>query len=123
MNVVGEIKWYLDGDYAHLRFSEGVGSFAIDTVMVPAAHCSKGIGTKLIRHILILADQLGKQVRLSARPIGGTSEARLQRLIAYYQKFGFYVEDRGNSIAYMVRKVPPSGKKTVSGCELVTPTQ
>lgn len=106
MNVVGEIKWYLDGDYAHLRFSEGVGSFSIDTVMVPAVHRSKGIGSRLIGHILILADRLGKQVRLSARPIGDTSEERLQRLIAYYQRFGFYVEDRGNSIAYMVRDVP-----------------
>ena len=78
MNVVGEIKWYLDNDYAHLSFSEGVGSFSIDTVMVPAAHRSKGIGTKLIRHVLILADQLGKQVLISARPIGETSEERLQ---------------------------------------------
>lgn len=105
MNVVGEIKWYLDNDYAHLRFSEGVGSFAIDTVMVPAAHRGRGIGTNLIKHILLLADQLGKQVRVAARPIGQTSEERLQRLIAYYQRFGFYMVDRGNSIAYMVRDV------------------
>jgi ribosomal protein S18 acetylase RimI-like enzyme len=106
MNVVGEIKWYLGDDYAHLRFSEGVGSFSIDTVMVPAAHRGKGIGTHLITHILILADQLGKRVLVSARPIGDTSEERLQRLIAYYQRFGFYLEDRGHSIAYMVRDVP-----------------
>lgn len=114
MNVVGEIKWYLDGDYAHLRFSEGIGSFSIDTVMVPAVHRGKGIGSRLIGHILILADQLGKQVRLSARPIGDTSEERLQRLIAYYQRFGFYVEDRGNSIAYMVRDVPVTDKSEVA---------
>ncbi len=103
MNVVGEIKWYLDNDYAHLRFSEGIGSFSIDTVMVPAVHRNKGIGTKLINHILILADQLGKQVMVSARPIGETSEERLQRLIAYYQRFDFRMVDRGHSIAYMVR--------------------
>lgn len=109
MNVVGEIKWYLDGDYAHLKFSEGLGSFSIDTVMVPAAHRSKGIGNKLINHVLILADQLGKQVRLSARPIGDTSEERLQRLIVYYSRFGFYVVDRGHSIAYMVRDIPSEG--------------
>lgn len=109
MNVVGEIKWYLDDDYAHLRFSEGIGSFSIDTVMVPAAHRRKGIGTKLIQHVLVLADQFRKQVRVSARPIGDTSEERLQRLIAYYQRFGFYVEDRGHSIAYMVRAVPETG--------------
>jgi GNAT superfamily N-acetyltransferase len=112
MNVVGEIKWYLDGDYAHMRFSEGAGAFHIDTVMVPAAHRGKGIGTRLINHILILADQLGKQVRLSARPIGNTSEERLQRLIVYYERFGFYVEDRGHSIAYMVRDVPADKVKS-----------
>jgi GNAT superfamily N-acetyltransferase len=103
MNVVGEIKWYLDNDYAHLRFSEGLGAFSIDTLMVPAAHRNKGIGTRLITHILVLADHLGKQVRVSARPIGETSEERLQRLISYYKRFGFSLEDRGNSIAYLVR--------------------
>jgi len=116
MNVVGEIKWYLDGDYAHLRFSEGVGSFSIDTVMVPAAQRSQGIGSKLISHVLILADHLGKQVRLSARPIGDTSEERLQRLIVYYMRFGFYVVDRGHSIAYMVRDVP-GGNSETKACE------
>jgi len=103
MNIVGEIKWYLDGDYAHLKYSESRGSFSIDTVMVPAAYRNKGIGSHLISHVLMMADRLGKEVRISARPIGVTSEERLQRLVSYYHKFGFYVVDRGHSIAYMVR--------------------
>jgi len=107
MNIVGEIKWYLEDDYALLKFSEGKNSFHIDSIMVPAAHRQKKIGTKLIEHILVMADTMNKEVRVSARPIGATSEERLQRLITYYERFGFHLEDRGNSIAYMVRDIPP----------------
>ncbi|MBU0482501.1 MAG: GNAT family N-acetyltransferase [Proteobacteria bacterium] len=105
MNIVGEIKWYLNEDYARLQFSESSSAFSIDTVMVPANHRGEGIGKALINHVLIMADRMGKMVRVSARPIGECSEERLQRLVSYYEKFGFRIEDRGHSIAYMVREV------------------
>lgn len=103
MNIVCELKWYLGNDYAQLKFSESRDAFFIDTIMVPAAHRGKGIGTHLIKHVLILADAKEKIVRVSARPIADANEERLQRLVAYYKRFGFSVEDRGLSIAYMVR--------------------
>lgn len=105
MNISGEIKWYLGNDYAKLKFSESQGAFSIDSVMVPAAYRNNGIGRSLIMHVLIIADQMGKVVRVSARPIGECSEERLQRLIKYYKRFGFDVEDRGHSIAYLVRNI------------------
>jgi GNAT superfamily N-acetyltransferase len=99
------MKFYLgDGDYAQLKYSETGNSFSIDIVLVPAGHRSKGIGNLLIRHILLLADNLNKEVYVSARPIGSCSDEKLERLVTYYQRFGFEVLDRGLTTAYMVRK-------------------
>ena len=109
MNIVGEIKCHLGDDYAQLRFSESKGAFSIDTVMVPAAHRSKGIGTMLLKHVLMLADSLHKEVRLSVRPIGPFSEAKLQRLVTYYTRLDFKVLDRGQTIVYMIRSAKRQG--------------
>jgi GNAT superfamily N-acetyltransferase len=104
VNIVGEMKWFLGDDYAQMKYSESSGSFSIDLVMVPASYRGGGIGTKLISHILYLADRMGKDVYLSARPISSYSEERLERLIAYYQRLGFEVIDRGLTVAYMQRR-------------------
>ncbi len=77
MNIVGEIKWHVGGDYAYLKFSESTGAFSIDTVMVPTSCRNRGIETMLINRILFLADCLGKEVRLSARPIASAIAADL----------------------------------------------
>lgn len=103
MNIVGEIKYYLDDDFAQLKFSESRDSFSIDIVMVPASQRNKGIGTILTNHILLLADCYKKEVHVSARPIGSFSEDHLQRLVKFYKRFGFEVLERGLTIAYMVR--------------------
>lgn len=103
MNIVGEIKWYLDKNYAQLKFSESKTGFSIDTVMVPPAHRGKGIGTNLIQHILNMADAAGKTVRINAYPIGNATDEKLRQLITYYMRFGFYIEDRGFANVYMVR--------------------
>jgi len=103
MNIVGEIKCHLGDDYARLKFSESKGAFSIDTVMVPAIHRNKGIGTMLIKHVLLLADSLHKEVRLSVRPIGSFNENKLQRLVAYYKRLDFRVLDRGQTVVYMIR--------------------
>jgi GNAT superfamily N-acetyltransferase len=104
MNVVGEIKWFLGDDYAHLKFSESKTSFSIDVVMVPSAHRGNGIGTALIRHILCLADCMGKDVYVSARPLVQYSEEKLARLIVYYERLGFEITDRGLTTAYMRKR-------------------
>ena len=103
MNIVGEMRWYLGDDYALLKFSESRGAFSIDSIIVPASHRNEGIGTMLIKRILLLADAEGKEVMVSARPIGPSSEEILQRLIKYYEHFGFEMYDRGLTIAYMRR--------------------
>lgn len=109
MNITGEIRSYLgNGDYAQLKFSETKTSFSIDIVMVPASHRKQGIGTTLINRILMLADSMGKDVYVSARPIGTSSEGSLQRLITYYMRFGFELVDTGLTTAFMLRKATPS---------------
>jgi GNAT superfamily N-acetyltransferase len=114
VNIVGEMKYFLgDGDdYAQLKFSESKSAFSIDIVLVPAAHRNQGVGTALINHVLLLADCMGKEVNLCARPIGSASEEVLARLVAYYQGLGFEVIDTGVTTAYMTRK--GTGKKAKS---------
>ncbi len=105
MNIVGEIKFFLgDGDHAQLKFSETKTSFSIDIVTVPVKHRNQGIGKTLIKHILLLADSMGKEVYVAARPIGAFSEEKLQQLVKYYQKFGFEVSDKGLTVIYMCKK-------------------
>ena len=104
MNIVGEIRFYLGKDYAHLKFSETRDAFSIDTVLVPADHRGLGTGSLLVRHVLDMADAMGKEVLVSARPIGPVSPERLERLVRYYERFGFAVYDTGLTTAYMRRK-------------------
>jgi GNAT superfamily N-acetyltransferase len=103
MNIVGEIRYNLGEDYARLKFSETRDSFSIDTVMVPAAHRGKGIGTFLINHVLTLADRMQKEVYLTARPMGNANEENINRLVRYYRKFDFFEYDRGVTASYMRR--------------------
>jgi len=105
VNITGEIKYFLGkGEYAHLKFSESATSFSIDLVMVPSVHRNKGIGALLINRILLLADCMDKDIYVSARPIGNTSEERLYRLVKYYNRFGFEAIDQGLTAVFMVRK-------------------
>ncbi|MBU0486022.1 MAG: GNAT family N-acetyltransferase [Proteobacteria bacterium] len=104
MNVVGEITHYLGDDYAFIKFSESLHAFSIDMIMVPADYRKQGIGTMLIKHILILADQFDKEINVSARPIGPCTDEKIEALVTYYEKFGFQVIDRGLTVAYMKRK-------------------
>ncbi len=104
MNITAEVKWHLgEKDHAYLKYAESGRSFSIDIVLVPPAHRGAGIGRQLIERVLCLADSLGKDVYLSARPIGQASKDALERLILYYQRFGFVVQDRALTTAYMRR--------------------
>jgi GNAT superfamily N-acetyltransferase len=104
MNIAGEIKCFLGEDYAHLKFSENKTSFSIDVVMVPVAHRGAGIGTMLIRHVLYLAERMGKNVYVSARPLAQFDEDKLERLVEYYKRLGFEITDRGLTTAHMCKK-------------------
>ncbi len=105
MNLVGEIKWFLgEDDYARMKYSEDRHCLFIETILVPARYRNQGIGSELVRHVLVLADALGKKTRVSARPIGNATPENLDRLVGFYSRFGFTVEDRGMTIVYMVRR-------------------
>jgi predicted GNAT family acetyltransferase len=107
MNITGEIRCYLgDSDYACLKYSEGKSSFAIDIVDVPASSRKQGIGTMLIEHVLVMANSMKKDVYVTARPFYSASQENIERLVRYYERFGFRVYDRGLTVAYMVRKCP-----------------
>jgi len=104
VNISGEIRYFFgEQDHARLKFSENVTSLSIDTIMVPSAHRNEGIGTLLISRVLLLADQLGKDVHVTARPLGNRGEDRLMRLVAYYERFGFERREDGYSSIYLVR--------------------
>lgn len=107
MNLHGELVQRLDEKLsARLKFAETAASFSIDIVLVPAAHRGSGVGSALMQRVLLLADALGKDVHLTARPIGTSGAEALTRLIRYYERFGFEVCDRGLTTARMRR--PPT---------------
>ncbi|MDP1613704.1 MAG: GNAT family N-acetyltransferase [Sulfuritalea sp.] len=92
-----------EGEYASLKFSEGTHSFSLDILLVPTRFRGQGIGEILLSRLLQMADATGKEVRTKAHPLGKNREEALQRLIAYYGKFGFVVEDREQTFAFMLR--------------------
>ncbi len=104
MNITGVIRWNLGSSAAELRFSESDQAFSIDTVFVPAAHRGRGVGRGLVRHVLVLADCLKKDVYVSARPIGRITPQNLEKLVLFYQGFGFQAYDRGQTVVYMRRR-------------------
>lgn len=112
MNIVGEIKYFLgEGDFAQLKYSESKTSFSIDIVMVPSLHRNKGIGSILMQRVILLADVLGKDIFITARPIGNASQEKLDSLVRYYSDFGFKSYDTGLTTVYMVRKSnQPAGR-------------
>jgi GNAT superfamily N-acetyltransferase len=104
MNLSGEIKLFFGKDFAQIKFTETKGSFSIDTVMVPYEHRGMGIGTALVKRVIVWADELQKDVTTSARPIGVSTEEKVQRLVRFYEQFGFFAYDRGVTAVYMKRK-------------------
>lgn len=103
MKLTGELRQVLGTEHATLRYSEDASAISLDIVLVPVAHRAKGIGTALIQRVLCLADSLGKETRVAARPIGTHGEVPLERLVAYYCRFGFEEISRGVSVVHMRR--------------------
>lgn len=104
MNLTGELHYHLeDKDYARLKFSEGINSFSIDIVFVPSQFRQRGIGKELVKRVLALADAVGKDVFVTVRPLGQSSEEIVSNLIRFYQQFGFVLVDRDPGLAHMHR--------------------
>lgn len=103
-NISGELNWSIGDEKAKLKFSESAGGIKIDTIVVPASCRGKGIGSILINQVIACANLAGKDIYLSARPLGGsTSPERLERLVHFYAKLGFKEIDRGVTVCHMMR--------------------
>ncbi len=88
-----------------IRAVERDDEIFVETVWVPAAHRSHGLGTRLLERVLLLADALGKPVRLEVRPLGTTGADVTLRLVSWYRAFGFEVVGSASTVPTLVR--PP----------------
>lgn len=108
MNLTGELHYHLEGKYsASVKFSEGIESFSIDIVFVPSRFRKQGIGKALVNRVLAIADAAGKEVFITVRPLGQSSEDIISSLIRFYQQFGFDLTDRDPGLAHMHRPARP----------------
>lgn len=122
MNLTGELHYQLENkEYASIKFSEGANSFSIDIVFVPSKFRGQGIGEVLVTRILAIADAAGKEVLVTVRPLGQSSEEIVSRLIRFYQKFGFVLLDRDPGLAHMCR--PARMPRIVAGGETAADKQ
>jgi GNAT superfamily N-acetyltransferase len=104
VNLTGEVRYHLaDKEYARVKFSEGINSFSIDIVFVPSPFRQQGIGKALVKRVLAIADSVGKEVLVTVRPLGQSSEEIIAGLISFYERFGFSVTDRDPGLARMRR--------------------
>jgi GNAT superfamily N-acetyltransferase len=101
-----------EGKTAVLRFAEREDEFALEIMMVPS-HCrGQGHGSLLLKRLLAVADVLCKPVVTVARPLGGgNSPDALDRLVRYYERFGFRAVRRGLTTVHMRRL--PNGMEPV----------
>lgn len=95
MEGSGEFRCNVGGRLdAFLRFAEDDTSFVLDLVLVPKAARHRGIGSLLVERLILLAESIGKPVRLVARPVGQSSPESLERLAIFYRRFGFIETER-----------------------------
>lgn len=86
-----------------LRFSEGQEAFSLDLVLVPSGLRDRGLGSMLVDRLLALADRASKPVRTTARPIGRSTPQILARLVRFYERLGFRVEQEAVDSVMMLR--------------------
>jgi GNAT superfamily N-acetyltransferase len=120
--LTAEIKLLLPGGKtAVLRYTEAAGAFSLDIMLVPSAFRGRGLGTLLLQRLLLLADALGMPVFTTARPLGGGNQpGALERLVAYYARFGFEPVKRGLTTVHMCRPAAPTAALPSVSTESVT---
>ncbi len=107
-DLTGELRWSVGDEIAQLKFVETANGIKIETIVVPASCRGRGIGSILINRVIKCANLAGKDVHLSARPLAGrTNPERLERLIRFYEKFGFKELERGVTVCHMIRTATP----------------
>lgn len=107
LRVKGEFNVDVAGAPARatLRFSEREADIHIDSVFVPSVGRGRGVGAGLIRRVFVLADAAGRPVVLEARPIGSRGPDAVARLVRFYERLGFRVENPTESAPSM-RRLP-----------------
>lgn len=106
-SVIGELKIIFDAKhYAYLKYVEEQDAITLETIVVPADFRKLGYGSLLMNRLISIAETFQRDIKLSARPIagGGMSDERLERLVAYYQRFGFVPLERGVTAVKMIRE-------------------
>ena len=104
LNATTAMKAHLgEAGSAVMRFSESRHAFSLDLILIPSACRGAGLGTALIHRLLAIADTVGKPVHTTARPIGQSSQEILDRLVAYYERFGFVAVEQGFRAVHMKR--------------------
>jgi ribosomal protein S18 acetylase RimI-like enzyme len=102
--LTGELSWSMGESQAKLKFTETDDGITLETIVVPAECRGKGCGGSLLRYLIEYSGLRKKDIQLSARPIGGgTSPERLERLVRFYEKYGFVEVERGVTVCKMVR--------------------
>lgn len=109
-NITAELRYRLGQQTAMLRYSEGESSLMIKMVLVPPSFRGQGIGTALIKRVLLFADMANLPTFVLARPIGVSTAEALERLVVYYKRLDFVVMDRGLTAVKMYRIARPSPK-------------
>lgn len=107
MELKGELWVEIPGvaGKASLRFAERAADVHVETVFVPVAARGTGVGTALLKRVFDLADAARKPVVLEARPIGSRGPEAVARLVNFYERLGFVVENPNFSSPSMRR--PP----------------
>ncbi len=92
---------YIDGELAFLDVEKtNEKTFSIVNFIVPHEFRGKGVGSKLLHEAISDADKECAILTLIARPYRTDDKKELEKLIAFYKKFGF--EEQKDD--YMIRK-------------------
>jgi predicted GNAT superfamily acetyltransferase len=108
LNLTAEANlWLGERRSALMLFSESAEAFVLDLLIVPTQERGRGIGSTMLRRLLALADAGKKPVLTIARPVGQNTPETLERLVKFYESFGFRTVGRGVASVTMRRVASP----------------
>lgn len=91
-NERSAIRCDITEEYGSLSFEwDSERGIYVREISTAAAHRESGVASRMLARVCALADEAGADVTLLAGPYVG-SEMSLERLVAWYEKRGFEVE-------------------------------